>query len=107
MFRNNKEMVFRIKNIAQMQNNTGTRINGQTPGKDYIIKYLNLIVHNNVLPEDPMYGLKKTKEIMQQGLCVIIEILLRHKTKSSFQKSIGFLNTEEAAYNKIAKFRRV
>ena len=107
MFRNNKEMVFRIKNIAQMQNNTGTRINGQTPGKDYIIKYLNLIVHNNVLPEDPMYGLKKTKEIMQQGLCVIIEILLRHKTKSSFQKNIGFLNTEEAAYNKIAKFRKV
>jgi len=44
---------------------------------------------------------------MQQGLCVVIEILLRHKTISSFQKNIGFLNTEEAAYNKIAKFRKI
>ena len=41
MFRNNKEMVFRVKATQLMQNNTGTRINGQTPGKFYIINSLN------------------------------------------------------------------
>ena len=106
MFKNNKEMVFRIKDTTLMQNNTGTRINGQTPGKFYIIKFLNQIVHNSKIPEDPMYGLKKSKEIMQQGLCVVIEILLRHRTLQDFSNKIWYLNTEEAAYNKIAKFRK-
>ena len=64
-----------------------------------------MIVHNNVLPSEPMYSIKKSKEIMQQGFCVIIEILLRHKTKTNYNGKIWYLTPEEALYNKLAKFR--
>ena len=59
MFRNGKEMVFRIKDLNQLQNNTGTRINGQTPGKGDIIDRLNQIVHDDKDVSDPMYNLTK------------------------------------------------
>ena len=88
MFRNNKEMVFRIKDLNQLQNNTGTRINGQTPGKGDIIKRLNQIVHDGEDVSDPMYSLTKSKEIMQQGLCVIVELLLRHRTQNEYKNQI-------------------
>ena len=106
MFRNNKEMVFRIKDLSQMQNNTGTRINGQTPGKADIIKRLNSIVYDGETMEDPMYSLQKSKEIMQQGLCVIVELLLRYRTESKYKNKTWYLSPNEAMYNKIAKFRR-
>lgn len=106
MFRNNKEMVFRIKDLSQMQNNTGTRINGQTPGKGDIIKRLNSIVYDGESMEDPMYSLQKSKEIMQQGLCVIVELLLRYRTESKYKNKTWYLSPNEAMYNKIAKFRR-
>ena len=102
MFRNGKEMVFRIKDISsKMQNNTGTRINGQTPGKSEIIKHLNTIVD----VDEPLYGLQKSKEIMQLGICVIVEILLRHRTSISHLGQTWYLNPEIAAYNKISKYR--
>lgn len=106
MFRNNKEMVFRIKDLNQLQNNTGTRINGQTPGKGDIIKRLNQIVHDGEDVSDPMYSLTKSKEIMQQGLCVIVELLLRHRTQNEYKNQVWYLNPEQASYNNIAKFRR-
>lgn len=106
MFRNNKEMVFRIKDLKQLQNNTGTRINGQTPGKGDVIKRLNEIVHSGQDVSDPMYSLTKSKEIMQQGLCVIVELILRHRTLNEYQDKVWYLNTEQASYNNIAKFRR-
>jgi len=106
MFRNSKEMVFRIKDLSQMQNNTGTRINGQTPGKGDIIKRLNSIVYDGEIMEDHMYSLKKSKEIMQQGLCVIVEMLLRNRTEGKYKNKIWFLNPQQAMYNKISKFRR-
>jgi hypothetical protein len=106
MFRNNKEMVFRIKDLSQMQNNTGTRINGQTPGKGDIIKRLNSIVYDGETMENPMYSLQKSKEIMQQGLCVIVELLLRYRTESKYKNKTWYLSPNEAMYNKIAKFRR-
>jgi hypothetical protein len=106
MFRNNKEMVFRIKDISQMQNNTGTRINGQTPGKGDVIKRLNMIVDDGSKNEDPMYGLQKSKEIMQQGLCVIVELLLRHYTATNHKNKVWYLDPGEAMYMKIALFRQ-
>ena len=106
MFRNNKEMVFRIKDLNQLQNNTGTRINGQTPGKGDIIKRLNQIVHDGEDINDTMYSLTKSKEIMQQGLCIIVELILRHRTHNEYQNKVWYLNPEQASYNNIAKFRR-
>ncbi len=99
-------MVFRIKDLNQLQNNTGTRINGQTPGKGDIIKRLNKIVHNDEQVNDPMYSLTKSKEIMQQGLCVIVELILRHRTQNDYLNKVWYLNPEQASYNNIAKFRR-
>jgi len=106
MFRNGKEMVFRIKDTTQMQNNTGTRINSQTPGKSDIIKRLNEIVYKGQVVADPMYSLIKSKEIMQQGLCAIVEILLRDKTKKQDNNQTWYLNPSQAMYNNIAKFRK-
>ena len=106
MFRNGKEMVFRIKDLNQLQNNTGTRINGQTPGKGDIIKRLNQIVHDGEDVSDPMYSLTKSREIMQQGLCVIVELILRHRTQNEYNNQIWYLNPEQASYNNISKFRR-
>jgi hypothetical protein len=106
MFRNNKEMAFKIKDISQMQNNTGTRINGQTPGKGDVIKRLNMIIEDDTINDTPMYSLTKSKEIMQQGLCIIFELLLRHYTYTNYKNKIWYLNPGEAMYNKIAKFRQ-
>ena len=50
-----------FEDINQMQNNTGTRINGLTPYKSDIIKRLNKIVDENGAMEEPMYDLQKSK----------------------------------------------
>ena len=102
MFKNGKEMVFRIKDVSQMQNNTGTRLSGQTPGKGDVIKRLNSILDL----DEPMYTLVNTKDKMQLGLCVIIEVILRDRTEEQFNGKTWFLNPEEAEYNKIAKYRK-
>jgi len=103
MFHNGKEMVFRIKDTSsKMQNNTGTRIDGRSPAKSEIIKRLNTIVG----AKEPIYSLQKSKEIMQQGMCVIVEILLRHRTSTSHLGQTWYFNPEIAAYNNISKYRR-
>jgi hypothetical protein len=45
--------------------------------------------------------------IMQIGLCVIIEMILRDRTMSKMNNKTWFFNPEEAEYNKIAKYRRM
>ena len=106
MFRNKQEMAFKIKNLRQMQNNTGTKLDGRTPGKGDIIQKLNEIVHSGENVVEPMYNLKKSKEIMQLGFCVILEIIIRNRTMKSYQDKIWYLTPEEANYNDIAKFRQ-
>jgi hypothetical protein len=101
MFRNEKEMVYRLKDMTQMQNNVGTRISGQTPGKGVLIRYLNQIIGKE------MYNLAQSKEIMQLGICVIIEILLRQYSMKTKKGSTWFLDPEKAVYNKIAKYRAI
>ena len=106
MFRNGKEMVFRIKDTTQMQNNTGTRINSQTPGKGDIIKRLNQIVHDGETVTEPMYNLSKSKEIMQQGLWtfaigagllfLIFRILLTRLLRSERELLNKSINLKEA-----------
>lgn len=100
MFHNGKEMVFRIKDVTQMQNNRGTRIGAQTPGKGDIIKRLNEVLGLQ------MYSLSTSKEIMQMGLGVILEMILRHRTDNQYGGKVWFMNPEEAMYSGIAKYRR-
>ena len=99
IFRNNKEMVYRVKDLSQMQNNIGTRISGQTPGKAVLIRYLNSVLGQDV------YSLERSKEIMQLGLCVIIEIILRDYNEKAKDEKVWFLNPEKASYNNISKYR--
>ena len=99
VFRNNKEMVYRLKDLTQMQNNSGTRISGQTPGKGVLIRYLNTILGQEI------YSLEQSKEIMQLGVCVIIEIVLRDYNEKQKDDKIWFLNPEQARYNNISKYR--
>ena len=99
MFRNGNEMVFRLKDVTQMQNNVGTRISAQTPVKSTLIRYLTQIVGNE------MYSLEQSKEIMQLGICVIIEVLLREYNETKKSDKIWFLNPEKAMYNNISKYR--
>ncbi len=125
MFRTGKEMVFRIKDITRMQNSTGTRLAGHTPIKGDIIKHLNGILGNvyysteNTKIRDIKKEKKKKQEeqiidgimdengIMQIGLCVSVEMILRHRTLSKMDDKTWFFNPEEAEYNKIAKYRRI
>jgi hypothetical protein len=100
MFHSGKEMVFRIKDVTQMQNNRGTRISAQTPGKGDIIKRLNEVIGT------PMYSLSTSKEIMQMGLGVILEMILRHYTESKREDKVWFMNPEDAMYSGISKYRR-
>jgi len=97
MFRNGKEMVFRIKDVTQQQNNTGTRIDSQI--KSDLIKRINSIVG-----ESRQYDSENSKTIYQLGFCVLIEILLREQNQKSDR--IGYLDPEQTVYNKIAKYQR-
>ena len=92
-------MVYRLKDLSQMQTNIGTRISGQTPGKAVLIRYLNSILGQDI------YNLERSKEIMQLGLCVIIEIILRDYNEKQKDGKTWFLNPEKASYNNISKFR--
>jgi hypothetical protein len=54
-----------------------------------------------------MYDLQKTKHMMQLGLCVIVEILLRVRRQKQYKGKVWYMNPEEAAYNKIAQYRKI
>ena len=100
MFKTGKEMVFRIKNVDQLQNNTGTNIDSY--GKKEIIKRLNEVLD---MPT-PLYGPENSKMIAQPGFSVIMEIIMRHRTKTRFQQKVWYLDPEEAMYSEITKYQR-
>ena len=98
IFKTGKEMVFRVKDITQMQNNTGTHVEGQI--KANIVKRLNSILEPNGYSKDA------AKEITQLGFCVIMEILMRYYTETKQDNKTWFLNSEQAIYNEITKYQR-
>jgi hypothetical protein len=108
MFKNGKEMVFRIKDLNQMQNNTGSRID-----PPYQIKQDNLIRLNKIIQYKPLanetfleYNSKNTKDFLALGICVIIEIVLRHYDAIKQEGVHWFFRPEIAAYNEVVKYRR-
>jgi hypothetical protein len=101
MFKSGKEMVFRVKDLDQLQNNTGSRI--EPP---YQIKQDNLIRLNKIMGAGKYeYTAENTKELLAVGICASIEILLRHRDATNFQDKKWFFNPEEAMYNKIKTYR--
>ena len=98
MFKNGKEMVFRLKNLDQLQNNTGTRVDSLIKGD--IIKRLNTILGKQLYNDsDPV-----TRNILQPGFCAITELILRQRTSAKMDGKQWFLNPEEAIYNEITKY---
>ena len=98
MFKTGKEMVFRIKDITQKQNNTGTRMDAQI--KADVIKRLNSVLGENT------YTVEKSKEILQLGMCAILEMVLRQRTQEQFEDKVWYLTPEQAMYSGITKYQR-
>jgi len=98
---NQKEMVFKVKDLSQKRNNTGARIDDA--GKEKIVKFLNIILGETKYTDD------NTENITQLGLCAILEMLMRQKTEN---KGLGifstnktyFLTPEQTAITEIVKY---
>jgi hypothetical protein len=99
VFKTGKEMVFRLKDIHQKQNNTGTRLDSLTKGD--IMRRLNLILgESRYVNNDPT-----SDSILQTGFCVMVEIILRHWSSEKKDGQVWFLNPEEAMYTGITKYQ--
>jgi hypothetical protein len=66
---NEREMVFKVKDMTEKRNNIGARIDDA--GKDKVIKLLNTLVGSNT------YTSENTEYVNQLGICIAIEILMR------------------------------
>jgi hypothetical protein len=93
---NQKEMVFKIKDLTQKRNNTGAR--ADDAGKVKIIKILNTIL------EEPKYNDENTEKITQIGLCAILEFIMRRLNIVNKKGKVFFLNPEQTAITQIVKF---
>ena len=96
MYKTGREMVFRIKDMSQLQNSTGVRVD-TNQNKIDIIKRLNAILEHQV------YTTENSKTISQRGFCVILEMILRQRTDDQFEGKVSFLDPEQTLYNNITK----
>jgi hypothetical protein len=96
LFKNNT-MVFKIKDITQTRNNTGARCGDSTTKAD-AIKLTNLLLNKNAYDN--------TTVIMHYGICVIVEVLMRHFTAIEKDDKIYYLTPEQTVINNIAKFSK-
>jgi hypothetical protein len=96
LFKSGKEMVFKTKEIGQMQNNTGTRIDSQI--KANVVKRLNTIV-------DKQYSTEEARPISSKGFCIILEVLMRQMSDDKKGGKVWYMDPETAALNGIEKYR--
>jgi hypothetical protein len=92
---NVKEIVFKIKDMTEKRNNFGARIDDA--GKDKVIKILNKIVKSNY------YNDTNTTFISQLGLCVTIEIVMRHFSDINQDGKYYYLTPEQTIMSEIIK----
>jgi superfamily II DNA or RNA helicase len=87
-----KEIVFKTKDLTiKRRNNTGARCD--SAGKSNIIKLLGKIGEK--------YTVTLDDKIKHEGICGIVEILLRHFTYIKENNKIWFLSMETAIWNKV------
>jgi hypothetical protein len=94
----NKEMVFNIKDVTQSRNNKGARCDNA--GKIDVIKNLNKIIGT------PMYNKDNVDVIPQNGLCIMLEIIMQEYSDRHIGNRIYFMGPEMAIKNNIAKYSR-
>ena len=106
LFRNN-EMVFKTKDLRNKINTTGVYC-GQSQTKSDVIKILNELYRTNTSAavskrngQPILY--ETTVKIFQQGLCVILELLLRHKQDIKENGRIYFFTPEETVLNEVPR----
>jgi Helicase conserved C-terminal domain len=90
---NTKEMVFKIKDMTEKRNNFGARID--EAGKDKVVKILNKIVKSTYYTDE------NTMFISQLGLCIVIEILMRHFSANNGK--YYYLTPEQMTMSEIIK----
>jgi hypothetical protein len=91
-----RELTFKIKDMTQTRNNKGSRCDRM--GKTEIIKFLNQVLGET---EEKTYNNDNTESILKNGLCVILEIILRHFNDIKKDNKVWFLDPERALKNNI------
>jgi flagellar motor protein MotB len=100
------DMVFKTKDLSETRNNKGAKC-GSAAKKD-IIKRLNIILEENPDlvegAETYQYNDENSEFIYRSGLCVILEVLMRHYTSSvNSGGRYWFLDVEKTLANKLIK----
>jgi hypothetical protein len=88
---------FRVKDMTQSHNNTGTRIDSQIRAD--VIKRLNFIIQEQ-------YTDQTSTGINQTGFCVMLELLLRQMSADKVDGKSWFFDPETTAYLEISKYHR-
>jgi hypothetical protein len=90
---NDSEMSFKIKNTSK-KNDKGAFVGKNTPNKMKLSELLNSILNSN------QYNMDNTSDISQVGMCVLLEMIMRHKTAVGKNKqNIMFLSNSLAYFN--------
>ena len=90
-------MVFKVKDVRQARNNTGARC-GDSTGKSDVVKIINVLLDKH------MY--ENSTEFLHFGLCIILELLVRHFNEIKLNGKVYFLTPEETAVNDIVRFSK-
>jgi hypothetical protein len=91
------KLFFRVKDMTQSHNNTGTRIESQIRAD--VIKRLNFIIKEQYIDET-------SKGIHQMGFCVMLEMLLRQMHLDKIEGKSWFFDPETTAFLDISKYHR-
>jgi len=99
----NGEIVFKTKDMTEAINNRGAKCN--SAGKKDIMIRLNQIIKTDPYqkPEDEMYEYNNVNSasILKYGMCVILEMLMRHYNDNPVNR-LWFFDIDRALSNKLA-----
>jgi hypothetical protein len=96
---NEREMVFKVKDMTEKRNNIGARIDDA--GKDKVIKLLNTLVGAPL--DKPTYTDKNTEFVNQLGICIVIELLMRLFSEQRLNNKYYYLSPEQAILSEVIK----
>lgn len=93
------DIVFKIKNMKEKRNNKGAKCENAI--KSDVINKLNILIDGTGATKT--YTTENTSAILKPGLCVVMEILMRHYNDIQRDNKTWFLDTEKALINEITK----
>jgi len=96
---NERELVFKVKDLTEKRNNIGARIDDA--GKDKVIKLLNTLAGSPL--DNPTYTDKNTEFVNQLGICIVIELLMRLFSDQRRDNKYYYLTPEQAILSDVIK----